>query len=83
MYVVKLYFEFRDKFVEFFKVNNNIVFRIKISEFLIIFLNFIIIIIGNLDLFLIENVENMIFEFNNLDDVYVGVVIFKLIFKIN
>lgn len=83
MYVVKLYFEFRDKFVEFFKVNNNIVFRIKISEFLIIFLNFIIIIIGKLDLFLIENVENMIFEFNNLDDVYVGVVIFKLILKIN
>lgn len=83
MHVAKSYLEPRDKFVELFKVNNNIVSRIKISESLTILLNSTTTIIGNLDSFLTENAENMTFELNNLDDVHVGVVISKLILKTN
>lgn len=82
VHIAKSYLEPRDKFVELFKVNNNIVSRIKISESLTILLNSTTTIIGKLDSFLTENAENMTFEPNNLDDVHVGVVISKLILKI-
>lgn len=72
MHLAKSYLELIDKFVELYKVNNNIVSRIKISESLTILQNSTTII-GKIDSFLTENAENMTFEPNNLDDV--GVVI--------
>lgn len=72
MHLAKSYLELRDKFVELYKVNNNIVSRIKISESLTILQNSTTII-GKIDSFLTEHAENMTFEPNNLDDV--GVVI--------
>lgn len=73
VHLAKSYLELRDKFVELYKVNNNIVSRIKISESLTILQNSTTTIIGKIDSFLTENAENMTFEPNNLDDV--GVVI--------
>lgn len=72
VHLAKSYLELIDKFVELYKVNNNIVSRIKISESLTILQNSTTII-GKIDSFLTENAENMTFEPNNLDDV--GVVI--------
>lgn len=54
VHLAKSYLELIDKFVELYKVNNNIVSRIRISES---------------DSFLTENAENMTIEPNNLDDV--------------
>lgn len=73
VHLAKSYLELIDKFVELYKVNNNIVSRIKISESLTILQNSTTTIIGKIDSFLTENAENMTFEPNNLDDV--GVVI--------
>lgn len=73
VHLAESYLELIDKFVELYKVNNNIVSRIKISESLTILQNSTTTIIGKIDSFLTENAENMTFEPNNLDDV--GVVI--------
>lgn len=69
VHLAKSYLELIDKFVELYKVNNNIVSRIKISESLTILQNSTTTIIGKIDSFLTENAENMTFEPNNLDDV--------------
>lgn len=81
VHAAKSSLEFRDKFVERFKVNNTIVSRIKISKFLTIPPNSTATIIGKLESVLTENAENMIFEPNNFDDL--GVVMSKLLLKTN